>query len=146
MIRPLFTLALAALLLGGGAATASAQATAGGMRAPGAHATPRAPLLAFRPAPRVEPSTPGVGASVFQAILSFYRNVITKVDGDRCDMAPSCSTYSRQALQRHGLLLGVLLTADRLLHEADEIGKVPTMQVGREKAHLDPLEANTYWW
>jgi hypothetical protein len=40
----------------------------------------------------------------------------------------------------------VLLTADRLLHEADEISLVAIVQIGAETYYLDPLEANTYWW
>ncbi|MBI3993714.1 MAG: membrane protein insertion efficiency factor YidD [Candidatus Lambdaproteobacteria bacterium] len=83
--------------------------------------------------------------SLAQGLLSTYRNVVSPVDGDRCDMAPSCSLYSRQALRRHGVLLGVLLTADRLLHEADEQVRVAPVRIGGELAYPDPLEHNTYW-
>jgi hypothetical protein len=61
-------------------------------------------------------------------------------------MAPTCSLYAKQAIETHGALLGVLLTADRLLHEADEIPVVPTVEIGGQTYYRDPLEANTYWW
>jgi hypothetical protein len=118
-----------------------------GMRGPGPHGTPRPPLQGRLPDFRPAPADPeGVGTVLLLGLLGFYRNVVSAVDGDRCSMAPTCSLYSRQALQEHGALLGVLLTADRLLHEADEIPLVPSVQIGGEAYSLDPLEANTYWW
>ncbi len=103
-----------------------------------------APVKRYLPIRAAEQGGPGV--AVFGGILSFYRNVISPLDGNRCSMAPTCSLYSHQALQRHGLLMGVLLTADRLLHEGDEIGRVPKTEERGEVLYLDPLEANTYWW
>jgi hypothetical protein len=118
-----------------------------GMRAPGAQAALRPPLERRQPVvahAAAEPS--GVGTGLLLRLLGFYRNTVSAVDGDRCSMAPTCSLYSRQALQRHGALLGVLLTAERLLHEADEIPLVPTVEIRGETFYRDPLEANTYWW
>ena len=79
-------------------------------------------------------------------MLRFYRLVISPVDGNRCVMAPTCSLYSHQAIQEHGVLMGIFLTADRLLHEGDEIARVPRLKENGETLFLDPLEANTYWW
>jgi hypothetical protein len=119
-----------------------------GMRGPGAAAVPR-PLLAPLPATdyrailRDRPT--GGGTAIFGGLLSFYRNVISPVDGDRCDMAPTCSLYSHQALQSHGVLLGVPLTADRLLHEADERPLVVPLTQDGERFYPDPLRNNTWW-
>jgi hypothetical protein len=131
----------AALALGAGFAMAD------GMHGPGPRSGPRPPLQSrppsFRAAP---PAERPIGTGFLLGLLSFYRNTISAVDGDRCSMAPTCSLYSQQALETHGALLGVLLTADRLLHEADEIPVVPTVEIRGETYYADPLEANTYWW
>ena len=119
------------------------------MKGPGAHSARRRPLgtvvaKSYLPVREVEAS--GAGLSVFQGLLGFYRKVISPVDGNRCVMAPTCSLYSHQAIQEHGVLMGILLTADRLLHEGDEIGRVPRIVEGGETLYVDTLEANTYWW
>ncbi len=118
----------------------------GGMRGPSRFSATRPPLQSE--APRFgSGSTHGhsVGTGAFMGLLSFYRNVISPVDGDRCSMAPTCSLYSHRALQEHGVLLGVLLTADRLLHEADEPVHGHKIVIGGETYYYDPIEANTYW-
>jgi hypothetical protein len=119
------------------------------MKAPGEGSSRRPPLGS-----RVAPDylafarRPGASATAapFTLLLEFYRLAISPVDGDRCDMAPTCSLYARQAFQDHGGVLGFLLTADRLLHEADERPLVRSYTLGREKYYVDPLRANTYWW
>ncbi len=85
-------------------------------------------------------------AGMFPALLYIYRNVISPVDGDRCDMAPTCSLYSRQVLARYGTLAGILLTADRLLHEADEQPLAAKIHQDGETYYLDPPDHNTFWW
>lgn len=84
-------------------------------------------------------------ATPFTGLLDFYRRVISPVDGDRCDMAPTCSLYAQQAFKEHGAVLGFLLTADRLLHEADERPLVRTYVQAGQKYYVDPLDANVYW-
>jgi len=113
--RPIRTVLLALALLGLGAATGFAhpllerEPAPAGMMRPGSAMAPRGPLetravKTYLPAKAGEPS--GVGTSVFQSLLRFYRKVISPVDGDRCVMAPTCSLYSHQALETHGVLLG----------------------------------------
>lgn len=140
--------ARSALALGGVCVLFSGLAWGGeGMRGPGAASSARPPLqsrAAIAHLPRGEAG--GVGAGLMLGLLGFYRNVVSTVDGDRCSMAPTCSLYSRQAVETHGALLGTLLTADRLLHEADEIPLVRAIEIGGETYYSDPLEANTYWW
>ena len=119
-----------------------------GMMGPAPGTAPRGPLQTravktYLPAKAGEPS--GVGTSVFQGLLRFYRKVISPVDGDRCVMAPTCSLYGHQALETHGVLLGVALTAERLLHEGDAIARAPTIVEHGETLYVDPLEGNTYW-
>jgi hypothetical protein len=140
------SLLLAALCIAAGAGSASADATA--MRAPHLGSARRTPL-AVSTAPDylaiVRQPPAAAGASPFTALLEVYRRVISPVDGDRCDMAPTCSLYAQQAFKEHGVTMGFLLTADRLLHEADERPHVRSYRVGKEKYYIDPIAANTYW-
>ncbi|MFC4224387.1 membrane protein insertion efficiency factor YidD [Lysinibacter cavernae] len=49
------------------------------------------------------------------AILTVYRFLISPLYGDVCRYYPSCSRYSREAMQSHGFFGGVWLTIRRLL-------------------------------
>ena len=44
----------------------------------------------------------------------FYKQYVSPIDGDRCLMYPSCSTYAKIATSRLGFIKGSILTADRL--------------------------------
>lgn len=61
--------------------------------------------------------------------LRAYRSTVSRVDGDRCPSYPTCSAYAMEALQRHGPLLGLALTAGRLVAEADEAAFAPRIYV-----------------
>lgn len=53
-----------------------------------------------------------------QALISLlrgYKHWLSPMLGNRCRFHPSCSTYSMTAIERHGVLRGILLTATRLL-------------------------------
>lgn len=75
-----------------------------------------------------------------------FRETIAAVDGDRCRMTPTCSTYSLQAIETHGFFMGILMTVDRLLHEMDEMEQAPVVMVHGEVRFSDPLSANDFWW
>jgi putative component of membrane protein insertase Oxa1/YidC/SpoIIIJ protein YidD len=151
MKRPAAALLLAgaALLLAGapGASAWADGAGSPGMRGPGPRAARRPPLGTRPPDYRaiLRQAPEGGGSGPFLTLLELYRVVVSPVDGDRCDMAPTCSLYAQQAFREHGVVLGFLLTADRLLHEADEHPYVPTYSVRGERYYLDPVSANTYW-
>ncbi len=48
------------------------------------------------------------------ALLHGYRATISHTYGDVCKYYPSCSAYSVTAVQQHGVVKGVALTAARL--------------------------------
>ncbi|OEU51727.1 MAG: hypothetical protein BA868_06140 [Desulfobacterales bacterium C00003106] len=79
-------------------------------------------------------------------LVVIFRDFISPVDGDRCPMYPSCSQYSIQSFEKHGLIIGWMMTCDRLLHEADEMRRVPAILVGDHYRFYDPLENNDFWW
>ncbi len=57
-------------------------------------------------------------------LINLYRDHISPIDGDRCPSLPSCSSYSFQAIEKHGLFLGWMMTVGRLIHEGREETKV----------------------
>jgi putative membrane protein insertion efficiency factor len=52
---------------------------------------------------------------VFTDIISLYQTFISSQDNPSCMFEPSCSHYGQQALQKYGIVNGVLSTADRFL-------------------------------
>jgi len=78
--------------------------------------------------------------------VRFYQDYISPVTGQRCPMHPSCSAYSIQAIKKHGFLMGIIMTADRLIHESDEISLGPIVEVEGELKIHDSVENNDFWW
>ncbi len=85
--------------------------------------------------------------AVWSAPLKFFQQTISKADGDRCPMFPSCSHYAEQAFKRHGAFRGWILTSDRLLRcGRDEVRLSPKVRANGRPRTFDPVEANTRWW
>ena len=78
--------------------------------------------------------------------LSFYATVLSRVDGDRCPSCPNCSLYSQQAFRRHGAVLGLWMTVDRLIHERTDIIQAQKARFSDGRlCVLDPLDGNDRW-
>lgn len=95
-------------------------------------------LLAASPAAARDPNP-------LRAAVRFFQTFISPVDGPRCRMYPTCSGYALQALDRHGPLLGTLLTVDRLLHEGSPEEHRHPVEVGGRLRYHDPLGNNDFW-
>jgi putative component of membrane protein insertase Oxa1/YidC/SpoIIIJ protein YidD len=78
--------------------------------------------------------------------LKFYQNCLSLFNTVKCPMEPSCSNYSILAVKKHGAIIGVVLTADRLLHEPDEQHIAPMIIKEKRPKFLDPVENNDFWW
>jgi hypothetical protein len=78
-------------------------------------------------------------------MVHFFRTTVSKVDGDRCSMHPTCSLYGEEAISKHGPVLGLLLFVDRLFHEWSETATAPKIQVHGVERFWDPLEENDFW-
>ncbi len=79
--------------------------------------------------------------------LKHLQRFISRADGDRCPMYPTCSHYASQAFANEGMLMGWVLTCDRLLRcGRDEVRLAKPMRVTKQKYAYDPLDANTFWW
>jgi len=80
-------------------------------------------------------------------LLNLYRDHISPIDGDRCPSLPTCSSYSVQAMEKHGFFLGWVMTVDRLLHEGQEEAEVSPVVYHEGKWKLfDPVRNNDFWW
>ncbi|MBA7560484.1 putative membrane protein insertion efficiency factor [subsurface metagenome] len=78
--------------------------------------------------------------------LNFFSEYISQVDGDRCPMYPTCASYSRQVIKKHGFFMGIVMTADRLIHESNEMDYAPLVKVGGGMRYSDPVSENDFWW
>lgn len=92
-----------------------------------------------------QPTAEGNGGAL-QTFLRGFFQAVSNVDGDRCPMTPTCSTYSLQAMARHSLILGWIMTVDRLIRESDEQRYCPWVLMDGSWHCLDPVEANDAWW
>ena len=103
-IAPVLFLALAF-----GAFAASDQVRADALRAPSDPIAHRAEVLTPVANVNIGPATLGV-----RFLFGLYQRGVSPTKGVSCPMFPSCSEYGRLSVARHGLLLGVMITADRL--------------------------------
>ncbi|MFW6147342.1 MAG: membrane protein insertion efficiency factor YidD [Thermodesulfobacteriota bacterium] len=86
-------------------------------------------------------------SSPLQFMVKLHRKYISPIDGKNCPMHPSCSRYSLQCLETHGLFIGWLMTCDRLMRcGRDELRLCPEIRVNDELLCYDPLKNNDFWW
>lgn len=85
-------------------------------------------------------------ASILKGGLVIFSRYISPVDGDRCFLYPTCAAYSKEAVGKHGFLLGIFLTVDRLIHEGNEMDTAPLIRIGNRLRYLDPVSNNDFWW
>jgi uncharacterized protein len=50
---------------------------------------------------------------VFSGLFLFYKNYISSQDASQCTFSPSCSVYAIQAIQKEGIIMGVVNFFDR---------------------------------
>lgn len=84
------------------------------------------------------------------AAIDFYRGPLDHLNAVRageCPMHPGCSEYARQAIRKHGPVVGWIMACDRLLRcGRDELERSPDIRLeGKPKCH-DPLARNDWWW
>lgn len=48
-------------------------------------------------------------------LIKFYQFYISPYKGTKCPYFPSCSQYGVEAIEKHGVLKGIFLTAWRIL-------------------------------
>jgi hypothetical protein len=104
---------------------------------------PWSPATAAPASLALETSVPRLAA---RGALAAWHTVLTRADGARSPMYPTASAFLGQALASHGMVIGIVMTADRLMHEWDEQQRAPRIiKFGVPRAY-DPVEANDFWW
>jgi hypothetical protein len=79
--------------------------------------------------------------------LILFQRLISRADGDRCPMAPSCSHYAADVFEHYHPFTAWILTCDRLLRCGhDEVRLGPRVMVDGRTRIFDPVAANTFWW
>lgn len=78
--------------------------------------------------------------------VKVYQRYISPVKAGSCPMYPSCSAYSIEAIKKHGALVGFVMTADRLIHENNEMDDAPLIMKGGALKYFDPVSNNDFWW
>ena len=79
--------------------------------------------------------------------VKFFNKYISRADGNRCQMYPSCSKYCIEAFKKHGDLLGWIMGSDRLLRcGRDEVKLSAPVLINGEKRIYDPVSNNDFWW
>lgn len=112
-----------------------------GQLPPAAHAQVSTPAAAEAASTEVAPAPP------FASQIGFFRKVLSRADGNRCAMHPSCSTYALSSLRKHGALMGWVMACDRLLRCGhDEVRLAPVVRVGQRRQAYDPVSGNDFWW
>jgi len=91
-------------------------------------------------------TSPTAPESLFINGIGLYQRYLSPIAGDRCRMYPSCSTYSIEAIRKHGVFIGLVMTFDRLIHEIGEPARTSMCKHNDEYLFYDPVEANDFWW
>jgi hypothetical protein len=95
---------------------------------------------------RQETPATSVTALAVRGALTAWHQVLTRADGPRSVMYPTASGFLGQAAAKHGMLIGIMMTTDRLMHEWDEQRRAPRIVVYGISRAYDPVEANDFWW
>lgn len=77
--------------------------------------------------------------------LRGYQELISPADGRACRFFPSCSTYTLQAVHRHGPLRGVVMGLERVQRNHDGWHYSPCRRGGAVLL-ADPLSDNDWWF
>ena len=90
--------------------------------------------------------------NIFNPLLSLVRfyqgplNHLSAVKSGDCPMYPSCSKFSVQCFEKHGLVIGWMMTCDRLMRcGRDELKLSPRIIVDGESKCYDPVQNNDFW-
>ena len=78
--------------------------------------------------------------------LGFYQNWLSVLSRSPCRMEPSCSNYAIQAIKEHGAGIGIIMTADRLIHEVDEQKARRIVRSPGKAFCPDSVSNNDFWW
>jgi len=106
-------------------------------------------LAACQTSPTVQPES-SEGLNPFSSLVRFYQgplNHLSAVRTGQCPMYPSDSEYSLQALKKHGMFMGWIMSIDRLMRcGRDETRLAPKIRANGKIKTYDPVKDNDFWW
>lgn len=73
------------------------------------------------------------------AMIRFFQNYISPIDGPRSHYFPSSSQYTLLAIQKYGPLKGIPLGCDRLMRENSQMWVYETITTEDGLRKLDPV-------
>jgi putative component of membrane protein insertase Oxa1/YidC/SpoIIIJ protein YidD len=88
-------------------------------------------------------------SNIMELGYRFYSNHLTKVDGPRCEHRPTCSRYARDAMRKHGSVVGSWLTVDRLLrtNSSSSLRTLPVIKYYEGRPYFaDPVDENDFFF
>ena len=92
----------------------------------------------------------GGSKPLFTSPLDFYQGPLENLHAVRegsCPMHPSCSAYAREAFEKHGPVIGWVMTHDRVLRcGRNETAIARKINVNGSLLHYDPITNNDFWW
>lgn len=106
----------------------------------------RHPVVEVAAKPPAPASPPPLPSRLLDGAVRGYQRHISVHDGPRCLLYPTCSAYARQAIRKHGAVMGSLMTMDRLVQEAEVLVRAPLIRVHGHTRGFDPVEAHDFWW
>ena len=78
--------------------------------------------------------------------IDLYQKHLSPILGGKCPMYPSCSQYSKEAINQHGIVLGWFMTCDRLVRcGRDELNRSERVKVNQHNRCYDPVSKNDFW-
>jgi putative component of membrane protein insertase Oxa1/YidC/SpoIIIJ protein YidD len=78
-------------------------------------------------------------SKVSTALIRFYQNYISPIDGPRSSYAPSSSEYTLQAIQKYGFIKGYVLGCDRLMRENKALWVYDVIETSEGERKIDPV-------
>jgi putative component of membrane protein insertase Oxa1/YidC/SpoIIIJ protein YidD len=103
----------------------------------------KGPAAGPRPGSAVE-RTPEASSIrlVFLGAIELFQKRISPIEGPRCGFIPSCSAFGHQAVREQGPILGVMMTADRLMRDTILTVPGPGYIVLPNGVIFDPVSRN----
>lgn len=73
--------------------------------------------LALQAPSQMKPQPRSLPTRLAELIILFHQRILSPTDGPRSHYYPSSSEFMKQAIQKHGFMMGYVMGCDRLLRE-----------------------------
>lgn len=91
--------------------------------------------------PYIIKSSPGISLIW---LIGMYK--LTSSSAGSCTFHPTCSQYTRQAIIKHGFLIGLMIGAERIMRYHHDFSHYDPIDIGGAVKLYDPVENNDFWF